>query len=117
VLPSNPRSTTLGIATSNFNAQARISGGFLEVAKTLVGPVPLGNFGVGVYWSNVGTGTKYVRFQCPSGDSFECTGGAATACNGGWQVLVSTSTDTNLSCGFGKKSGTSYIDFVAVTTQ
>jgi hypothetical protein len=79
--------------------------------------VPLANFGVEVSWANVGTGTKYVRFQCPAGDSFECLGGNVVACDGGWQVISFTSPDTNVSCGFGKNSGTSYVDFLAVTTQ
>jgi hypothetical protein len=117
VLPSAPRTTTLSIATGNFSAQARIANGFLEVTKTLVGPVPSGNFGVNVYWADVGTGTRYVRFQCPAGDSFECSGSGAVVCNGGWQAMSYTSPDTNVMCGLGKSSGTTYVDFYAVTSQ
>lgn len=33
------------------------------------------------------------------------------------QIIQFTSQDSNMSCGFGKNSGTSYIDFLAITMQ
>lgn len=117
LIPSTPRPTHLSIAPGYFTVEARIFNGFLEVGKTSIGSPPSGNSAVSVYWDNLTTGTRYVRFQCPVGDSFECTGSsAAMICSGGWQLLTSTSVDSDISCGLGKLSGTSYIDFVAVTT-
>lgn len=115
-IPSQPINSQLILAPGYFTAQARVNGAHLEVVKSLVTPPP-GNAAAAVYWGGIGPGNIYIRYQCMLGEAFECTGAAAQVCAGAgnWQTLSFFTPDANVSCGLGKQSGTTLIDFIART--
>ena len=113
-LPSSPSTTIMGLTPGYFStARMRLSGGFLEAEKTLGASPPVGASAFFAYWSGVGSGTQYIRVLCSPGDAIACGKSGEVSCLGSWQTITITSSDSSLTCGFGRQSGTHRIDWIA----
>src|SRR5690606_37366505 len=112
-LASSPEPTVFSVAAGYFSlARWRLSGGYLEAEKERSGPTPIGAAAFSAYWGNLGEGTKHVRVRCNTGDVVKCGNSGDVACTGSWQTVTSTSSDTAMTCGFGRETGTHFIEWV-----